>query len=161
MSYTKKTWADRISEYPTRRTLTDTSDSSAKTVTVAREEGTISQEGDAFSAANMNDLESRIGDGINDPITVTQFGVAVATWSTATTTIDGTAYYTYVIPLTAVNTDVPDVMIGAADTLPTADEQDAFNCIKYAVVDDVAKTLTLYAESLPTSLFYVKVRGVV
>ena len=92
---------------------------------------------------------------------VTSFAIAVATWSAATTTIDGTAYYTYVVSLTAVNTDVPDVMIGAVDTLPTADEQAAFNCIKYAVVDDVAKTLTLYAEILPASLFYVKVRGVV
>jgi hypothetical protein len=60
MSFTTKQWKDRISEYPTRRTLTDTTTSAVSTVTVAREEGTILQEGDAFSAANMNDLESRI-----------------------------------------------------------------------------------------------------
>lgn len=59
MAFTKKTWKDRISEYPTRRQLTKT-DGSTDTVTVARDEGTISQEGDAFSAANMNDLEGRI-----------------------------------------------------------------------------------------------------
>lgn len=57
--FTRKTWKDRITEYPTRRTLTK-ADGSAETVTVARSEGTVSQEGDAFSAANMNDLEARI-----------------------------------------------------------------------------------------------------
>lgn len=65
MSFKQKTWNDRISEHPTRRTLTDVSDNTTKTVNVAREEGTISQEGDAFSAANMNDLESRIADGFS------------------------------------------------------------------------------------------------
>lgn len=65
MSFKQKTWNDRISEYPTRRTLTDVSDNTTKTVNVAREEGTISQEGDAFSAANMNDLEGRIADGFS------------------------------------------------------------------------------------------------
>lgn len=59
MAYSKKTWKDRITEYPNRRELTH-SDSSTELVTVARSEGTISQEGDAFSAQNMNDLEGRI-----------------------------------------------------------------------------------------------------
>lgn len=61
MGFVKKTWKDRITEYPTRRTLTK-SDGSSEIVTVARNEGTVSQEGDAFSAANMNDLEQRIAD---------------------------------------------------------------------------------------------------
>ena len=65
MSFKQKTWKDRISEHPTRRALTDVSNNTTKTVNVAREEGTISQEGDAFSAANMNDLESRIADGFS------------------------------------------------------------------------------------------------
>lgn len=63
--FTRKTWKDRITEYPTRRTLTK-ADGSAETVTVARSEGTVSQEGDAFSAANMNDLENRIGVGFEE-----------------------------------------------------------------------------------------------
>lgn len=65
MSFKQKTWKDRISEHPNRRTLTDVSDNTTKTVDVAREEGTISQEGDAYSAANMNDLEGRIADGFS------------------------------------------------------------------------------------------------
>ena len=59
MSFIKKIWKDRISEYPTRRNL-EKSDGSSELVTVSRSEGNISQEGDAFSAENMNDLEERI-----------------------------------------------------------------------------------------------------
>ena len=57
------------------------------------------------------------------------------------------------------STDAPDVMIGAADTLPTADNQTAYDCIKYSTVDADTLTLKLYAESVPTSAFYVKVIG--
>lgn len=59
MGFATKTWKDRITEYPTRRKLTK-SDGSTETVTVERNEGTVSQEGDAFNAETMNDLESRI-----------------------------------------------------------------------------------------------------
>ena len=59
MAFAKKTWKDRIAEFPTRRRLTK-EDNTSELVTVAREEGTLSQEGDAFSAENMNDLENRI-----------------------------------------------------------------------------------------------------
>ena len=65
MAFTKKTWKDRITEFPTRRTLTK-SDGSTEIVTVARAEGTVSQEGDAFNAASMNDLEDRIAQANND-----------------------------------------------------------------------------------------------
>lgn len=63
MGFVTKTWKDRITEYPTRRKLTKT-DGSTETVTVERNEGTVSQEGDAFNAATMNDLESRIAEAI-------------------------------------------------------------------------------------------------
>ena len=59
MGFTKKTWKNRIAEYINRRLIT-MEDGSTNLVTVARDEGTISQEGDAFNAANMNDLEDRI-----------------------------------------------------------------------------------------------------
>ena len=62
-TFSAKTWVDRISEYPTRRTLTKENGTS-EIVTVARSEGTVSKEGDAFSAANMNNLETRIGNAI-------------------------------------------------------------------------------------------------
>lgn len=61
--FTKKTWKNRLSEYPTRRKLTK-ENGTTELVTVARSEGTVSQEGDAFSAANMNNLENRISKAI-------------------------------------------------------------------------------------------------
>ena len=64
MAFSKKTWKDRISEEPQRRTLTDTTTGTVQTVDVARAEGVVTQEGDAFSAANMNDLENRIEEGL-------------------------------------------------------------------------------------------------
>ena len=63
MAFVKKTWQDRISQYPNRRSITD-SNGIVKTVTVGRDEGTVTQAGDAFSATNMNDLENRIADAI-------------------------------------------------------------------------------------------------
>ena len=65
MSYEKKEWKDRIAEYPTRRQL-EKSDGSSELVTVSRAEGNISQEGDAFSAENMNALEERISNGFEE-----------------------------------------------------------------------------------------------
>ena len=65
MGFIKKLWKDRISEFPARRQLTK-ENGSTELVTVARSEGTISQEGDAFSAENLNDLEERIGNGFQE-----------------------------------------------------------------------------------------------
>jgi hypothetical protein len=62
MSFVQKTWVDRISEYPNRRTIND--GVITKQVTVARDEGTVTEAGDAFNASNMNDLEQRISDAI-------------------------------------------------------------------------------------------------
>ncbi len=65
MGFIKKIWKDRISEFPTRRSLTKT-DGTSELVTVARSEGMISEEGDAFSAENMNDFENRVANGFSE-----------------------------------------------------------------------------------------------
>lgn len=59
MAYVKKTWKPRISQYPGRRRMVGTGE--ANTYDITRAEGTVTQTGDAFSADNMNDLETRIG----------------------------------------------------------------------------------------------------
>lgn len=69
MAFVKKTWEDRITEFPNRRTIND--GVVTKPVTVGRDEGTVYQEGDAFSAQNMNDLENRIEDAIGDTQSLT------------------------------------------------------------------------------------------
>ena len=62
--YVSKTWVDRESEYPTRRQLTYIDEETQQTkqlqVTVTRDEGTVSVQGDAFAAVVMNNFESRI-----------------------------------------------------------------------------------------------------
>lgn len=70
MAFKKKTWKDRLVEFPGRRTLKRISGSADSTMVadVTRNEGQVSQGGDAFSAANMNDLEQRISDGFTDVI---------------------------------------------------------------------------------------------
>lgn len=65
MAFSLKTWVNRISEYPNRRKLTH-EDGSTELVTVARAEGKISAEGNAFSAEEMNDLENRIKGGFDE-----------------------------------------------------------------------------------------------
>lgn len=62
MAFQKKTWKDRLVEFAGRRILTNVSTGQSQTFDVTRSEGQISQAGDAFSAANMNNLEQRIGD---------------------------------------------------------------------------------------------------
>jgi len=47
-------------------------DGSEELVTVSREEGQISVEGDAFSAESMNDLENRIEEMDNKRVTSTE-----------------------------------------------------------------------------------------
>ena len=64
MAFSKKTWKDRVSQYPNRRTIND--GVVTKQVTVGRDEGTITEQGDGFTASNMNDLEDRIEQGFDD-----------------------------------------------------------------------------------------------
>lgn len=61
MAFVKKDWKDRIAEFINRRRLTY-EDGRTELVEVARDEGNISQEGDAFNAENMNDLEERVAE---------------------------------------------------------------------------------------------------
>lgn len=72
MEYTKKTWTDRKTEYPNRRLLTK-EDGSTELVTVSREEGIVSEEGSAFSAENMNNLEQRIASAFEKVLYIVSF----------------------------------------------------------------------------------------
>lgn len=65
MAFNKKTWKDRVAEFINRRLLTK-EDGNTELVTVARSEGTISVEGDAFNAETMNDLEDRVEAAFNE-----------------------------------------------------------------------------------------------
>lgn len=56
--FEKKVWNDRQSEHPARRRLTPTENGNE--YEVSRAEGLVMEEGDAFDAATMNDLENRV-----------------------------------------------------------------------------------------------------
>ena len=75
--FTKKTWLPRQVQFPGRRTLVK-SDDTTEVVTVQRNEGTVTEAGDAFSAANMNDLEARIEAAINAVMSVNTFSFTPA-----------------------------------------------------------------------------------
>ena len=65
MAYEKKTWNNRQSEFPNRRILTPV-DGQENTYDVARNEGLVMEDGDAFDQTTMNDLENRVENGINE-----------------------------------------------------------------------------------------------
>lgn len=65
MAFMKKTWKDRLVEYAGRRKITNTTTLAAQIVDMERAEGIVSEEGSAFNAANMNDLEQRVADGFS------------------------------------------------------------------------------------------------
>lgn len=107
MAFAKKTWKDRISEYPTRRRLKK-EDGTDEIVTVSREEGAISQEGDAFSAENMNNLEDRIDsefaalnesleEKVNSPTSINVLASWNANTYTTITLSDNISNYSFII----------------------------------------------------------------
>lgn len=59
MSYSKKTWTNRTSEYPNRYQMTSMNGNIAD-VAIVPKEGAITNEGDRFDADTMNNLETRI-----------------------------------------------------------------------------------------------------
>lgn len=72
MAFVTKTWKDRMVEYAGRRKLKNVATGEEVLMDVSRSEGTVSQAGDAFSAANMNNLEQRIKkefDTVNSSLT--------------------------------------------------------------------------------------------
>lgn len=113
MAFVKRVWKDRISEYPNRRTIND--GYVTKQVTVGRDEGSVTEAGDAFNASNMNDLEDRIeaafigGDLWNDFTGTLTAGQTSITFSdasiTETSTIDYYTDYFSINPVGVVATD--------------------------------------------------------
>lgn len=87
MAFEKKIWTDRIAEFITRRKLIDVSSGTEQVVDVERDEGEISQAGDAFSSANMNDLEDRIADAIDEKVSVNGTAVSNINFQLSGTTL--------------------------------------------------------------------------
>ena len=162
MSFQKKNWLDRVSEYPLRRTLTKEG-GGAETVTVARDEGLISVEGDAFNAANMNGLESRIADALEEESKTgagTKFTIHPVDF--ISTTVDSKSCHVAKVNLTAIYCRVPEIGIAptGANTIPTEAERESFGKVTYASVDDTTLVINLYASELPAAAFGIVIKGV-
>lgn len=69
MAFVKKTWRDRLSEFPGRRKLKDVNTEMESVCDVTRAEGELFQSGDAYNAENMNDLEGRIEVAFDECVT--------------------------------------------------------------------------------------------
>lgn len=91
-------------------------------------------------------------------VMTTTFAVAITGWTLDTTS----QLYKKSITLQHIYKNCPDVSIGAASgsTLPTANEQAAYNLLKYVTVDDTVPCLYLYASAVPSNGFYINVEGV-
>jgi hypothetical protein len=153
MSFISKTWLDRISEYPNRRVLTK-ADNSTEIVTVARSEGTISKEGDAFSAANMNALETRIANAFTALKTVTEITLPTTGWTTITT---GQYSIQLTLPGAVANIN-PDWTIKTAANFPSAAEiTDLGNVVKMVYGIGI---VTVYATAIPTEARILQFKGV-
>nr|DAV90340.1 MAG TPA: hypothetical protein [Caudoviricetes sp.] len=64
LMYERKVWVNRQSEHPSRRKLTPTGNDGE--YDVSRSEGIIMEDGDAFDADTMNDLERRVAAGFTE-----------------------------------------------------------------------------------------------
>lgn len=91
--YERKLWVNRQSEHPARRKLTPTGNDGE--YDVSRSEGIIMEDGDAFDADTMNDLEARIAAGFDAvPVRLLTVTAPAAGWvagSYAVAWDDGTA----------------------------------------------------------------------
>lgn len=105
--WVKKIWKNRITEFPTRRELTK-EDGSSEIVTVTRNEGTVSEEGDAFDADTMNNLEERIDAGFADVNRkLSQTPILISTSTSGSYTIPASDIDTYKkIQVIAMNTSL-------------------------------------------------------
>ena len=155
MSFVTKTWKDRISEFPNRRTLTNTADSSTQLVTVSRTEGTISEEGDAFSASNMNDLETRIKNAF-DTVVSTNYNATITTnW------VGSTAPYTQIISITGIlesSTPIVDVVLDS-NTATAKSQLEAWNYVSKIETGENSITITCL-EDKPTVAIPIQVKVV-
>ena len=123
MAFVRKTWQDRISAYPNRRTITD--GVTSKVVTVSRNEGAVTQEGDAFTAANMNDLEDRIA------AAVIEGGGAVELVATITPGYNVLTFYDPVIN----ENSVIEVFEQAGSFIDTVPYEDIYVDTRYHLLD--------------------------
>lgn len=136
-------WLDRISEHPNRRTLTNVNDpTDVQTYDLSRAEGTVSVQGTALTAANLNDLEGRIASAFTavDNAMPEANPAEEATGSLTKLKVGGTVY-----EVEGGGTTIEKITKAEWDAM-TAEERAAF----IGVVEDTnADYVPLTAENIP------------
>lgn len=91
---------------------------------------------------------------------IKEITIDTSLWSSGTVALDGSNYYVATVTGLTVYDQNCNVSLGASGTVPTTAEELAYNCIKYAITDTAKGSITLYATSVPTSSFIIRVKGV-
>ena len=152
MAFSIKTWLDRTSEYPNRRTITNVNDiTDVKTVDVSRAEGNVSVQGSPLNAAALNDLEGRIAD-MNTSLVGSAIVVTLPSSSWNSTT------HLITVAVTGVTSASNQEIFG----LPATSSANIQNnkALQEANIMDAGQasgSITLYAENVPTVDLYIQV----
>lgn len=103
---------------------------------------------------------SKINAEISNKNKVTTLEVNTLNWAEDTTSQSGTTLYKKTITLNHAYVTNPSVDIGMASgsSLPSTAEQEAYDLLQYVTIDGLA--LELYASEIPTTTFYINVKGV-
>jgi len=99
--FEQKIWRDRQAEHRGRRKLVPTG--TEQVFDVERAEGLVIEEGDAFDAATMNDLERRIAAGMDGVLGLYSATLTLENWRPVDDS-DLNSGYTQAAPLTSVQT---------------------------------------------------------
>lgn len=152
MSFSKKTWLDRTSEHPNRRTITNVNDpTDVKTVDISRAEGTVSVQGSPISASALNDLEGRIAD-MNTSLVGSAIEITLLanSWDSATHLITVS-----VIGVTAdSNQEIMGMPATSATNIQNNQKLQTANIMDYG---QTSGQITLYAENVPEDDLKIRV----
>ena len=150
MSFVTRLWQDRVTQYPSRRIITNVADSTdTKTVTVTRDEGTVTQTGDAINAEALNNLESRIAQMntslVGTPQTVT---LLESSWANHLITVN-------LLGVTSSsNQEITGLPATSAANIQNNTALQAANLMDYGQTEG---SFTLYAETVPTTDLQIRV----
>ena len=138
MAYVKKTWVDRIVQYPSRYT-----DESSNVKTFTPSPGTITAAGDPVNAGNLNHIEQ----GIFDKADVIDYAVTIpyTSWT------GSVAPFTKVVTVTGIlATDKPIIDIVFSGTYAT-DLTMTNNWGQVYRITTGTNSITIYAHEVPSA----------
>lgn len=155
MIFNKKTWKNREVEFPGRRTLTPAGEN---VYDVTRSEGLILEEGDAFDATNMNDLEVRIETGMGAVAAKYEATLTLDGWATSTSEEQSAGYpYAQEATLTALTPGAPAVMEASEFLTPCS-----YTPTRVAATDEIlSEALAVINDGVTSTLDGGKIRTIV